>query len=226
MENQTVDIYIMGRRYEVPAGLTIMKAMENAGYRFLRGCGCRGGICGACGTVYRTAGDYRLKVGLACQQVVEPEMYLSQIPFYPANRACYDLDKLAPSGETILSLYPEILKCMGCNACTQSCPQDLKTMQIMAAALSGDLEKAAVESFECIMCGLCVSRCPGQQVQPNVSILCRRLYGKYIQPRAEHVARRVREIREGKYDEEMTRLMKMDKEDLARLYEERDIEPD
>jgi hypothetical protein len=48
-----VPIFIMGKRYEVPASLTIQKAFEYAGYQLIRGCGCRGGICGACGTVYR-----------------------------------------------------------------------------------------------------------------------------------------------------------------------------
>ncbi|MDH4067880.1 MAG: hypothetical protein OEU97_02990, partial [Dehalococcoidia bacterium] len=38
-----IPIYIMGKRYEVPEGLTIMKAMEYAGYILIRGCGCRGG---------------------------------------------------------------------------------------------------------------------------------------------------------------------------------------
>jgi hypothetical protein len=69
-ESDMVTIYIMGKSYEVPSNLTIMKAMEYAGYRLIRGCGCRGGFCGACGTVYRTKGDYKLKAGLACQTVV------------------------------------------------------------------------------------------------------------------------------------------------------------
>ena len=77
----------MGKKYEVPDTLTIMKALEYAGYQYIRGCGCRGGVCGACATVYRKAGDYKIYTGLACQTVVEPEMYLAQIPFYPANRA-------------------------------------------------------------------------------------------------------------------------------------------
>jgi hypothetical protein len=50
---KTIPIYVMGKRYEVPETLTIMKAMEFAGFKFLRGAGCRGGICGACPTVYR-----------------------------------------------------------------------------------------------------------------------------------------------------------------------------
>ena len=84
---KTIPIYVMGKRYEVPETLTIMKAMEFAGFKFLRGCGCRGGICGACPTVYRKEGDYKLYFGLACQTVVEPNMYLAQIPFYPTGRS-------------------------------------------------------------------------------------------------------------------------------------------
>ena len=34
-----VPVHVMGRRYEVPPGLTIMKAMEYAGFKFIRGCG-------------------------------------------------------------------------------------------------------------------------------------------------------------------------------------------
>jgi len=44
-KDEVVPIFIMGKRYEVPASLTIQKAMEHAGYQLIRGCGCRGGIC-------------------------------------------------------------------------------------------------------------------------------------------------------------------------------------
>ena len=54
---ELIPIYLMGKRYDVPPSLTIQKAMEYAGYQLVRGCGCRGGICGACGTVYRLPGD-------------------------------------------------------------------------------------------------------------------------------------------------------------------------
>jgi ferredoxin len=77
---KSIYIYIYGNRYEVPEGLTIQKAMEFAGYRFIRSCGCRGGICGACLTEYRTPGSYRLKVALACQALAEPGMQITQSP--------------------------------------------------------------------------------------------------------------------------------------------------
>ena len=73
-KDELVPIFIMGKRYEVPPSLTIQKAMEYAGYQLIRGCGCRGGICGACGTVYRFPGSYKIEVGLACQTIVQPNM--------------------------------------------------------------------------------------------------------------------------------------------------------
>ncbi len=227
-ENKTdsdmVTIYVMGKKYEVPRGLTIMKAMEYAGYRFIRGCGCRGGFCGACGTVYRTKDDYKLKNALACQTMVEDGMYLTQIPFYPANKAKYNIEDLEPSAETILKLYPEVFRCVGCNTCTKICPQEINVMDYMACAERGDIEKAADISFDCIMCGLCASRCPGETVQYNVGILCRRLYSRYIAKKAKHLEERVREVKEGKFDSEIQKLKKTDEKKLKKMYDERDIE--
>ena len=50
MENM-VNVYFFGKKYSVPADLTIMTAMEYAGYTLKRGCGCRHGFCGACATI-------------------------------------------------------------------------------------------------------------------------------------------------------------------------------
>ena len=75
-------------------------------------------------------------------------------------------------------------------------------MQYVQAAMRGDIEEVARLSFECIMCGLCASRCPAEIVQYNVAILCRRLYAKYMAPKAKHVASRVKEIEAGKFDAE------------------------
>ncbi len=215
----------MGKKYEVPNGLTIMKALEYAGYRLIRGVGCRGGFCGACGTVYRTEGDYKIKVGLACQSVVEDGMYLTQLPFFPANKSIYDIAETEPTAEEILKKYPELYRCVCCNTCTKSCPQDIEVMDYVQAALRGDIAKAADLSFDCIMCGLCAARCPAEIVQYNIGLLARRLYSRYIAPKAEHVEKRVKEIGEGKFDEEMNGLVNMDEEQLKELYANRIIEP-
>lgn len=220
-----VTIYIMGKTYKVPKDLTIMRAMEYAGYQFIRGAGCRGGFCGSCGTVYRTRDSYKLKVGLACQTTVEDGMYLAQIPFFPANKALYDITKLTPSAETLLGLYPETMRCVSCNACTKACPQDLKVMDYVNAAIRGDLAKVADLSFDCIMCGLCAARCPGELVQYYIGLLARRLYARGQVPRAPHLQARLEELRSGKFDQPIEELMKRPLEEIKALYSQRDIEP-
>ncbi len=221
---EMVPIYIMGKRYEVPASLTIMKAMEWAGYTLVRGVGCRGGFCGACATVYRIKDDPKLYFGLACQTVVRPEMYLGQIPFFPAKRAEYDITQLKPEAATLFKTYPELLRCLGCGTCTKACPQELNVKGYMAAAMRGDIAAVADLSFDCIMCGLCAARCPAEEPQYNIAILARRLYGRYLAPRSAHLSQRVAEIQAGKYSAEIAALKSLDLSALKERYKARDIE--
>jgi succinate dehydrogenase/fumarate reductase-like Fe-S protein len=216
----------MGRRYDVPDNLTIMKALEHAGFQLVRGCGCRGGICGACGTVYRTPDSHRVEVGLACQTIVKPDMFLAQIPFFPANKAVYDIEALRPEPGTISGHYPEIFKCIGCGTCTRTCPVDVEVMDYMAAAIRGDIERVAELSFDCVMCGLCSARCPAEEAQALVAILCRRIYGRYIAPRARHLRERVEQIESGRYEDDLDDLMQAEKDKLVKLYKGRENEPD
>ncbi len=220
-----IPIFIMGKKYDVPSTLTIQKAFEYAGYQLIRGCGCRGGICGACGTVYRLPGSAKIHVGLACQTVVLPNMYLSMVPFFPANRATYDLEELAPNVETLLKYYPELAKCMGCNTCTKSCPMDIEVMEYISAALRGDIEKTAEMSLSCVMCGICASRCPAELGQYNIAILCRRLAGRHLAPRAEHLKEQVERIESDRYEDMLGSLINADRELLRKLYVERQMEP-
>ncbi|RLI59307.1 MAG: 4Fe-4S ferredoxin [Candidatus Asgardarchaeum californiense] len=218
------EVFIMGKSYKVPAGLTIMKALEYAGYRFIRGCGCRAGFCGACSTIYRIEDDQKLGFDLACQKVVEDKMYLVQLPFVPATKADYDLEKIKPKESTLLTFYPEIARCVSCNTCTKSCPQDIETMKYIQMAVRGDIEKCAELSFDCIQCGLCAMRCPADIKHYHVSQLARRLRGKYIDPKSKNLTKRLKEIDDKKYDGEINKLMKMDKKAITKLYAERKIE--
>ncbi|MBC7227246.1 MAG: 4Fe-4S dicluster domain-containing protein [Thermoflexales bacterium] len=220
-----IPVFIMGKQYMVPAGLTIMKAMEYAGYRLVRGVGCRGGFCGACATAYRIQGDPKLYFGLACQTVVQPNMYLAQLPFFPARRATYDITQLEPTPTTLFSLYPELLRCLGCGTCTKACPQQIDVRAYMAAGMRGDIARMADLSFDCIMCGLCAARCPAEEAQYNIAILARRLYGRYLAPRSKHLEERLEEIRSGKFDAEIQALKNMSVEELKARYKARDIEP-
>jgi len=224
-ESELIPIYIMGKRYMVPPTLTIMKAMEYAGYRLIRGVGCRGGFCGACGTAYRIKGDPKLYFDLACQTVVQPDMYLAQIPFFPAQRASYDITQLEPTAATLFSLYPEVLRCLGCGACTKACPQEIDVRTYMAAGMRGDIAAMADISFDCIMCGLCAARCPAEEAQYNIAILARRLYGRYLAPQSEHLRERLEELESGKFDTELAQLKGLGEEELVARYKARDIEP-
>jgi Fe-S oxidoreductase len=212
----------MGKKYEVPADLTIMKAMEYAGHQFTRGAGCRGGYCGACATIYRTKGSYKLEGALACQKIVEDGMYIAQIPFSPAEKITYNLDDIRPDLSTILEYYPEVSRCLACNTCTKACPQDIMVMDYVQASLRGDITKAAKLSFDCISCGLCAVRCPAEIVPYNVGQLARRLYAKYVDGPTEHVFDRAKEVESGKFDDEIRELMQADKKTLHVLYENRE----
>ena len=223
MEN-LVNVYIMGKRYQVPSSLTIMGAWECAGYRLVRGCGCRNGFCGACATIYRIAGDRELKVCLACQTTVAEGMYIATLPFFPLVKETYDIEKIRPTEQIMMQLYPEIYSCIGCNACTKSCTQDLKVMQYIAFAQRAEYEKCAEESFDCIMCGVCSSRCPAGISHPQVAELARRLTGKYLAPKSQHLADRVKEIDDGQFNDLLTQLMQKPIEELKELYNTREIE--
>jgi ferredoxin len=224
MSDKLIPVYIMDKRYLVPTSLTIMRAFEYAGYKMIRGAGCRGGFCGACATVYRMPDDNKLCVALACQTVVREGMRLAQIPSFPANKALYDFATLEPDALTLLGVYPELALCKGCNTCTKACPQELEVMDYIAAALRGDIATAADKSFDCIACGLCTARCPGELTPHNIALLARRLYGAYLAPRSEHLAKRAQEIREGKYEASVQALKTLPTDDLKMLYNTREIE--
>ncbi len=219
-----VNVYFFGKKYQVPESLTIMKGMEYAGYQLIRGCGCRNGFCGACATIYRIQGQQELKTCLACQQQVEEGMYVATLPFFPLVKKVYDIEKVRPTEQIMMQLYPEIYSCIGCNACTKSCTQGLNVMQYIAYAQRGEYEKCAEESFDCIMCGVCSSRCPAGISHPQVAELARRLYGKYIAPKTEHLKNRVAEINNGDYVKLLEDVMNKPVEELKELYNNREIE--
>ena len=226
MDQAMIPITIMNKQYLVPEGLTIMRAMEHAGYRLVRGVGCRGGFCGACATTYRIEGSPKLYMALACQDLAVAHMHLVQLPYFPARKALYDLEQIADPALDGVRLYPELAHCLGCNTCNKACPQGLHVMEYVAAMLRGDLAEAAELSFDCVMCGLCTARCPVGEVQYNVAILARRLYGKYLARPSQHLDDRLAEIRSGAYDAALASLTSASTDDLKQRYAAREIEPE
>ena len=219
-----VDVYFFGKKYSVPEDLTIMTAMEYAGYVLKRGCGCRHGFCGACAAIYRIKGKNELKTGLACQTQVVEGMYISTLPFFPADKRKYDLEQLNPTDQVMMDLYHEIYSCIGCNACTKACPQGLSVMQYIANAQRGNFEKCAEGSFDCVGCGCCMSRCPAGITHPMVGTLARRLTGKYLAPKTEHLETRVEEVKTGAYDDLIEQIMNKPITEIKELYNTREIE--
>ena len=151
-------------------------------------------------------------------------MYVATLPFFPLVKQVYDIEKIKPTEQIMMQLYPEIYACVGCNACTKSCTQGLNVMQYIAYAQRGEFDKCAEASFDCVMCGVCSSRCPAGISHPQVAMLARRLNGKYLAPKSEHLENRVKEIRNGDFNDLISALMGKPIEELKELYNNRDIE--
>ena len=98
-------------------------------------------------------------------------------------------------------------------------------MEYMAMAIQGDIEKVALLSFQCIMCGACAAKCPAEISQPNVALLARRLYGRHILVIPNSVYQRISEIKNGRYTRVLDRLVQMDREALIHVYTLREQEP-
>lgn len=219
-----IPVYIYGKRFFVPSSMTIVTAMEYVGFQFKKAIGCREGFCGACATIYRLEGDYKLKTGLGCQTVVQPNMYLVQIPFSPAVKALYDIARLKPDITSIQRYYPEVFRCVACNTCTKACPQEIEVMEYIQAVKRGDIARAADLSFDCIMCGLCAVRCPAEMVQYNIALLARRLTGRYLLPRSRHLEERIAELKDGNFEKEIGEMKKITKDELKKRYSERKLD--
>lgn len=219
-ELNLIPIYVMGKAFEVPEGLTILKSLEYSGFDIKRGCGCRGGVCGACATVYRRKGEYKINTGLACQTVIEPEINLVQLPYVSTRKALDAVRDIDPKSLDVVNAYPELMRCMGCNTCTKSCPVDLQVMDYISATIRGDYKAVVELSMDCVMCGMCAARCPGELTPFNIALLVRRIYGIHMVTRSEQLMSRLQEIEDGMYTKELAKLKTMSNEDMqARFLE-------
>jgi succinate dehydrogenase/fumarate reductase-like Fe-S protein len=215
---EKVLIVFLGQSYRVPALSTVLQALEGVGYRFIHGVGCRGGLCGACAFVGRVEGQDESKPGLACQSIVEDGLHVMMVSSWPVRRATHTLAGKGAQYQTVREAYPELLRCMGCNTCTRTCPQDLPVMDMMSEAFRNEFRRICQDSFDCILCGMCGARCPADIAPFNIFLYVRRLSGLYLTPPSRNAARRVEELDADKFEPELDHLMKANKDEMENMF--------
>lgn len=214
LQPRMVSVEIAGKTYQVPEGITIIKALWYTGQEVIRGVGCLGGFCGACATYYRTKGDPKVKTCLACQTAVEDGMSVSMAPPFPARKASYQMSELKDPKQDLFELYPEAPLCRNCNACTEACPQGIDVREGVWRAVFGDFKAVSEMFMDCVMCGLCAPVCIAD-IAPNlVALYASRAQGVHFMEKPKGLNRRIQEIEEGRYEQEWDRIMNMDEEQL------------
>ena len=209
-----VMVEIAGKAYDVPEGITIIKALWYAGHDVIRGAGCLGGFCGACAAYYRLKDDPKVKTCLACQTAVQDGMSLSMVPAFPARKALYDMATLQDPKEALFALYPETPLCRNCNACTEACPQGIDVREGVWRAVFGDFKAVSEMFMDCVMCGLCAPVCIAD-IAPNlVALYASRAQGAHFTETPERLVRRIKEIEAGGYDAEWTHVLSMNEKEL------------
>lgn len=209
-----VTVEIAGKPFQVPAGVTLMKALWYTGHEVTRGAGCLGGFCGACATYYRTKDDPKVKTCLACSHAVEDGMSFSFAPPFPARKATYDVTQVADPKQALFNLYPEAPMCRNCNACTEACPQNIDVREGVWKAVFGDFKAVSETFMDCVMCGLCAPVCIAD-IAPNfVGVYASRAYGAREMEKPLGLSERIQAIEEGRYNDDWERVLKMTDEEL------------
>ncbi|MBF0160460.1 MAG: 4Fe-4S dicluster domain-containing protein [Magnetococcales bacterium] len=214
--------------YTVSAGQTILAALEAAGRRFVRGVGCRGGVCGACTVLYRMGDHYQIRAALMCQELVQEGMTILPLPWFPQKQMRYPLT--LGEGESahyrVVNLYPEVNRCIMCGECSRLCPVGLDVMGYVGMIKRGDLKQASRSSFTCVQCQACTLRCPAQIPQPNAALAARLFHARHQRPEAEHLTRMLQRLEQHDFTAAFRHLRRMDQEELQALYQSREREPD
>ncbi len=214
----THTLYIMGNAYQVPAGFTIMTCMEYAGFTLTRGCGCRGGICGACAVVYRVGQESTWHVGLACQTLTQDHMNFLFLPYVQGQEGLYNAATTPCSVQAITSTYPKLNKCIQCNTCTRSCPLGLKVLGYVQALQQGNFEKVRTLSMECILCGMCAVRCPKELTPFAMALMARRLLAKHKYKATPDFAKSLAQAQQGHDQQQILSYKTMEPQALREVY--------
>ncbi len=209
-----VTVEIDGKPFQVPAGVTLMKALWYTGHEVTRGAGCLGGFCGACAMYYRIPDDPKVKTCLACSHAVEDGMSFSFAPPFPARKAIYDLTQIEDPKQALFELYPEAPLCRNCNACTEACPQQIDVREGVWKAVFGDFKAVSETFMDCVMCGLCAPVCIADIAPSLVGVYASRAYGAREMEQPQGLADRIQAIADGQYNDDWKRVLNMTDEEL------------
>lgn len=176
-DRKTITIELEGRKIKVPEGLTVIEALWDTGHDVKRGVGCLSGLCGACTVAYLEQEGRKVKFGLGCQKVVEEGLNVIMLPYFPARLARYLLGSMETPLKLLPEIYPELYTCNDCKACN-ICPEWINVAGVMKAAKDADYETATGHIMDCIMCGLCASRCPKGIAPQHVALFIQRALAK------------------------------------------------
>ncbi|WP_306536234.1 2Fe-2S iron-sulfur cluster-binding protein [Geobacter sp.] len=176
-DRKSITIELEGRKIKVPEGLTVIEALWDTGHDVKRGVGCLSGLCGACTVAYLAKESKKVKFGLGCQKVVEEGLNVIMMPYFPSRVAHYLLERMETPLEQLQDIYPELYTCNDCMACN-ICPEWINVAGVMKAAKGADYETATEHIMDCIMCGLCASRCPKGIAPQNVALFIQRALAK------------------------------------------------
>ncbi|OMH41194.1 2Fe-2S iron-sulfur cluster-binding protein [Desulfurobacterium indicum] len=214
MSKKLVSIYIEGRKIKVPEGYTVIEALWDTGHDIKRGVGCLSGLCGACAIAYLEKGSKRVRFGLGCQTIVKEGMNITVMPFFPSRTANYIISEMGKPIEKLREIYPELDTCKNCGFCTIACPEWINVSKVMKLLKEGKYEEATEMMLDCILCGLCASRCPYGIAPQFISLFVQRAIS-HEKPFPENLKKRLKEIEEMKYDEEWGRILQMSDEELV-----------
>ncbi len=211
-DRKMITIELEGRKIKVPEGLTVIEALWDTGHDVKRGVGCLSGLCGACTVAYLEKEGRKVKFGLGCQKVVEEGLNVIMLPYFPARLARYLLGSMETPLKQLPEIYPELYTCNDCKACN-ICPEWINVAGVMKAAREGDYETATGHIMDCIMCGLCASRCPKGIAPQHVALFIQRALAK---ERAfpPNLQRRLDQLESVQVDGEWGRISTMGSDEL------------
>ncbi|RNC67724.1 MAG: 4Fe-4S ferredoxin [Desulfuromonadales bacterium] len=211
-DDAIITVELEGRKIKVPAGLTVIEALWDTGHDVKRGIGCLSGLCGACTVAYLEKGNKKVRFGLGCQKVIEEGMNVIMIPCFPCHAARYSLKAPENPLEKLKELYDELYTCNDCRSCN-ICPEWINVAGVMRSAMDGDYESAAAHVTDCVMCGLCASRCPRNIAPHYVALYIQRALARE-RPFPPNLRNRLEGIESFTFDDEWKRIVAMDDDAL------------